>query len=244
MVRVTLGGPELAGLVVDQPAASVRLLLPAPGTEELVLPAWNGNEFLLADGTRPIIRTFTPRRLDPDRLELDLEMVIHDGGIAADWATESQSGAAAAVSGPGRGYVIDTDVPEYVLIGDETALPAISQLLERIPHSVPVSVHLEIAEPAARIPLPVHPLAVVEWHTLPPGRAAGESLVRATRRADIDPTAVLWCAGEAAAMHAIRKHVFEDLGIARSQATIRGYWKSGVRGGAIKRPRTPDAIGS
>ena len=32
MVRITLAGGELEGLLVEQPAASVRLLLPSPGT--------------------------------------------------------------------------------------------------------------------------------------------------------------------------------------------------------------------
>src|SRR5437867_2202517 len=64
MVRFTFAGPELEGLVVDQPASSVRLVVPWPG-EELVIPDWTGNEFLLPDGRRPALRTFTPRRVDP-----------------------------------------------------------------------------------------------------------------------------------------------------------------------------------
>src|SRR5262245_6121625 len=63
LLRITLTGPELEGLTVEQPAASVRLLLPSSTDGELVFPVWNGNEFLLADGRRPVIRTFTPRRV-------------------------------------------------------------------------------------------------------------------------------------------------------------------------------------
>src|SRR5207245_141301 len=84
LVRVTLTGPDLEGLTVEEPAASVRLLLPASDTERLVMPRWNGNEFLLPDGRRPTIRTFTPRRLDREVLELDIEAVIHGDGVASD----------------------------------------------------------------------------------------------------------------------------------------------------------------
>src|SRR5215510_5216199 len=77
LLRVTLAGPELEGLTVDQPAASVRLLLPSSADRELVMPTWNGNQFLLADGRRPVIRTFTPRRVDGEALELDLDVVVH-----------------------------------------------------------------------------------------------------------------------------------------------------------------------
>ena len=81
MVRVTLGGPELEGFVLDQPAASVRLLLP---TGDFVIPTWNGNEFLLPDGRRPALRTFTPRRFDAAVTELDVDVVLHGSGVASE----------------------------------------------------------------------------------------------------------------------------------------------------------------
>ena len=52
MRRVTLAGAELQGLVVEQPAASVRVLLPARGAA-LVIPAWTGNQFLLPMAAGP-----------------------------------------------------------------------------------------------------------------------------------------------------------------------------------------------
>ncbi|MDQ4071109.1 MAG: siderophore-interacting protein [Actinomycetota bacterium] len=39
MARLTVAGPELEGLAVEQPAASVRLLLPPPGAAALVMPS-------------------------------------------------------------------------------------------------------------------------------------------------------------------------------------------------------------
>ena len=72
LLRVTLAGEELDGFTVEEPAASVRLLLPVGG--ELVMPTWEGNEFLLPDGSRPVIRTLTPRYVR-DR-ELDVDIVL------------------------------------------------------------------------------------------------------------------------------------------------------------------------
>src|SRR5438105_5344289 len=96
MARLTLAGAALAGLIIDEPAASVRLLLPSAGSNELVIPTWNGNEFLLADGKRPSIRSVTPRRIDEELLELDLEIVLHGSGVASRWAQAAEPGAAAA----------------------------------------------------------------------------------------------------------------------------------------------------
>jgi len=230
MVRVTFTGPDLEGLTVEQPAASVRLLLPSPGAQELVIPSWNGNEFLLPDGRRPTIRTFTPRRVDPEALEL--EIVIHAGGVASEWAEAAEPGDPAAISGPGRGCAIDRDAPAFLLAGDETAIPASSQLLATLPAETPVQVHIEVAHPVAPLALPDHPRATVEWCDLPPGASPGDALVAAVRGADLAPGTRVWMAGEAAAVQRIRDHLFEDRGLPRAHASVRGYWKHGRSGDA------------
>jgi len=230
LVRVTLGGTDLEGLTVDQPAASVRLLLPSPGAADLVMPNWTGNEFLLPDGRRPTIRTFTPLHVDPMALELDVEIVVHGGGAASGWAQAAKAGDRAAVSGPGRGYEIDRDAPAFLLAGDETAIPAIGQLVGSLPRETPVHVHIEVAHPAGRVALPDHPLATVEWHDLPPDTPPGDALVAAVRGAELEAGARVWVAGEAAAVQRIRRHLFQDRGMPRAQATVRGYWKHGRSG--------------
>ena len=225
MRRFVLGGPELDGLEIDEPAASVRLLLPAEdGT--LVMPQWTGNQFELADGTRAPIRTFTPRHLDIDAGELTLDVVLHDHGAASDWSRRAQVGDEVAISGPGRGYDVDTSARSYLLAGDETAIPAISQLLETLPTTMPVQVLIEIEDPSARLDLPHHPGADVRWHELGLDEEPGAALVEAvTSLVEMPP--VVWVAGEAAAVQKIRKHLFDERGVSRSEATVRGYWKRG-----------------
>jgi NADPH-dependent ferric siderophore reductase len=227
LVRVNFAGPELEGLTVEQPAASVRLLLPSPGTPELVMPTWNGNEFLLPGGRRPTIRTFTPWRVDPDALELDLGIVVHGKGAASEWAEAAEPGEQGAISGPGRGYAVDRDAPAFLVAGAETAIPAITQLLDAVPADTPVQVHIEVGHPDARIALPEHPRATVEWHDLPAGVTPGELLIEAVHAADLGPGTKVWAAGEAAAVWRVRKHLFDDLGLPRAQAAVRGYWKHG-----------------
>jgi NADPH-dependent ferric siderophore reductase len=231
-MRIRLGGSALAGFALPEPAASVRLLLPSPGSNELVMPAWNGNEFLLADGTRPAIRTLTPRRFDDASLELDVEIVLHGTGIASEWAAHAQPADIVAISGPGRGYTIDASASAFVLAGDETAVPAIAQLLETISAGATIEVHIEIAATDARIALPEHRGATVVWHDATTGDPPGGALVNAIRSAVIPDGARVWAAGEAAAMQRIRRHLFDERGIARAHTTIRGYWKVG-RGGDV-----------
>ena len=230
MVRVTLGGPELEGFPVPDPAASVRLLLPPPGSDRLVMPEWNSNEFLLPGGDRAVIRTFTPRRVDPAAGEMDLDVVLHDGGVASRWVEGAEVGTEGAISGPGRGYEIDTAASDYVLGGDETAIPAITQLLESLPAEMTVFTHIEVARPDARIDLPDHPNATVRWHDQPDGAPPGGALVAAIEAAEMSSGTKIWAAGEAAAMQRLRRHLFESRGLDRGRANVRGYWKHGRAG--------------
>jgi NADPH-dependent ferric siderophore reductase len=230
LIRVTVGGPELDGLVIEQPAASVRLLLPAPGSSELVMPTWQGNEFRMPDSSRPTIRTLTPLRLDSTTQELDLEIVVQEGGAASAWAQAARPGDKAALSGPGRGYPIDAEATGFVLGGDESAIPAISQLLEVLPADKPVHVVIEVADPAARLELPKHPAATVDWYDLPAGAPPGDSLVAAITATDPAPGTRIWAAGEAAAMQRIRRHLLDERNLPRSETWIRGYWKAGRAG--------------
>ena len=230
MMRVTFTGAGLEGLVIGQPAASVRLLLPSSGSGELVMPRWRGNDYRLPDGQRATIRTFTPRRFDPDDLELDLDIVLHGGGVAPAWAQAVEPGDPGAISGPARGYTVDGEATEFVLAGDETAIPAISQLLDALPHTTPVDVHVEVAAPDARVDLTEHAATTVTWHELPADATPGDALVHAVRDADLVPDTRVWAAGEAAAVQRIRKHLFDERDLPRPHCTVRGYWKHGRAG--------------
>lgn len=225
MRRVVLGGPELEGLEIAEPAASVRVLLPPPDADTIVMPSWTGNQFELPDGRRAPIRTFTPRRMDTETLELTVDFVVHGSGAASDWVSGARRGYEIALSGPGRGYDLDPSAA-HLLAGDETAIPAISQLLEVLPEDVSVTVHVEVVDAAGRVDLPPHSGATISWHELSEVSQPGDALLEAIESTDHLPAAV-WVAGEAAGVQRIRKHLFDVRGLSRSRATVRGYWKMG-----------------
>jgi len=225
MRRMTFAGTDLEGMEIDQPAASVRLLLPSSGSSELVMPEWTGNEFLFQDGRRPLIRTFTPRNLRTDPPELDIDIVLHGLEGASGWAMRAEPGDPAAVSGPGRGYEFDPGAEPLLLLGDETAIPAIGQLAEKAPASIRVVAHIEVARPDARIVLP----GDLTWHDLGAGNPPGTELLDSLAGIHLGERARVWAAGEATAMQHLRKHLTER-GMDRSRTTVRGYWKAGRAG--------------
>src|SRR5690625_530546 len=203
LVRITLGGPALAGFEMPEPAGSVRLLLPESRSGEIELPEWNGNEFLHADGSRPVLRTLTPRRHRAAEDELDVDVVLHGDAPLSPWAASAEPGGPVAVSGPGRGFTIDPAVGSFLLIGDESAVPAIGQLLESIPAPTPVTVVVEIADASGRSRLPDRPGTTVSWLERSPDQVPGTAMEDAVRAASIEGDTHVWVAGEARAVQAI-----------------------------------------
>lgn len=67
--------------------------------------------------------------------------------------------------------------------------------------------------------------ASVEWCVLRDGAPPGTARSGYVSAARIEPGTRVWAAGEAAAMQRIRRHLFNDRGIDRSDTMTRGYWK-------------------
>ncbi len=229
LIRVTLTGDSLRSMEEPEPAASVRLLIPSTPHEALIIPEWSGNEFLLPSGDRPVIRTFTPVHLDRSEGSIDLEIVRHDGGAVSEWADAASVGDPAALSGPGRGYQVDAGAHRLLIFGDETAVPAVRQLLESIQHrdlQVGCTIHLESASPTTRSDLPDLPATDITWHDHDPELTPMSGVVATAESIKtVGPDTRVWAAGEAAAMQALRKHFQRVLEVPREHTTIRGYWK-------------------
>ena len=226
LARVSFTGDELSDLSFEEPAASVRLFLPFPGMDELPEIHWDGNRYRLADGTRPVIRTFTPLNHEPSG-SLDLEVVLHDAGATTQWLRTVSPGAVVAISEPGRGYTIDQQAESYALLGDESALPAIRQLIGRLEDTVAVQVAVELQHRAAALDLPDRSRFGTRWVVRDADELHGAALIRATRELEITENTRVWAAGEAGAMRALRRQLFDERGMDRSAATVRGYWKHG-----------------
>lgn len=202
------------------------MLVPTSGSDELVIPEWNGNEFLLPDGNRPALRTFTPLRLDNEAGRLDIEVVRHPGGAVSEWAERVGPGAPAAISGPGTGYEFPDRAERLIVLGDETAFPAVTQLIEMAPPGLALEIHVEAITADAELDVVIRDVDSIEWHITDTRAVVGGRLVDVTRSLDALPEGTyVWAAGEASAMHAIRTRLFDTLGVDRKRATVRGYWK-------------------
>lgn len=223
MRRISFGGDELAGFAWSGPAAHLKLLFPLPGETEVTAPT--------PDGPRPTtMRTYTPRRFDAATQTLEVDFVLHGEGPASSWAEQARIGQELILMGPAPGYRIDPDAPWYVLIGDDTALPAIETLLEAVPAGASVTAFIEVVAADEVRPLPGATKADLRW--LP----RGEDPLQAGTALQAALAAFRWPAGEgrvyigceAQAMRGLRNQVIEASGLARQRVTGRGYWQIGA----------------
>ena len=143
----------------------------------------------------------------------------------SDWVDQATAGSRVALSGPGRGYLVDPHAPAFLIAGDESALPAITTLIPELPRTASVHVVVEVVDPVARLELPTHPRLTEQWCTATAGAPSGEALQTALTAASIEPDTRVWVAGEAAAVHRIRKYLFDVRSVPREHAVVRGYWK-------------------
>ncbi|MEV7799596.1 siderophore-interacting protein [Microbacterium foliorum] len=112
----------------------------------------------------PTRRTYTVRAADAEQQRLVIDFVVHgDEGVAGPWARSAQVGDTLVVSGAGGGYLPAPEAPWHLLIGDHTALPAISSAVEAMDADAVGHVILTVADPADRL-LPEVPAGVtVRW---------------------------------------------------------------------------------
>ncbi|NWD26994.1 siderophore-interacting protein [Pseudomonas yamanorum] len=145
MRRITVGGPELTGFVSLGSDDHIKLLFPQNAAE---VAALESPTFSIKDAEDLAMRDYTPRRIDLANNELDIDFVLHGDGPASTWADQVQVGQRLYIGGP-RGSLIVPDIfDSYLLIGDETALPAIGRRLDELPAGRMVLAVVEIANAA------------------------------------------------------------------------------------------------
>jgi len=228
MLRVTLGGDELAGFTSGAPDDHVKLFFPLPGDNAPSLPDI-GAEGLIERGDAPVspMRDYTPRRHDAQRNELDIDFVLHGDGPASDWAAQAAPGQRIGVGGPRGSFVVAADFDTYVMVGDETALPAIGRWLEELPaHSRAIAI-IEIEDANERQALTSRATVELHWIERSGTREGnGDALERALRELPSPPgDSYYWIAAESRRARALRNHLIDERGIDKDWVKATGYWK-------------------
>lgn len=240
MVRVTFGGDDVKRLPARGFDQWFRMFLPrAEGETDFgVVPERFGAagylRYLTAkSGTRPPFRNYTVRELRADAGELDVDFVAHgDRGIAGPWAQRARAGERVAFIDQGRGFDPVEDADRILLVGDESALPAIAGILRDLPRDAAGLALIEIPDPADQQAVEAPAGFELRWlarrdsHDRP-----GTLALDAVRAYTPEHPATLhaYLAGEQALVAESRRHLVAAE-VPKARIAFTGYWKAGRAG--------------
>jgi NADPH-dependent ferric siderophore reductase len=228
MVRVVAGGEDLATFPdTAHTDRYVKILFPRPG---IAYPEPFDMDAIRAELPReqwPATRTYTVRAFDPAAGELTIDFVHHgDTGLAGPWAATARPGDVFRVLGPGGAYAPDPEADWHLMVGDESALPAIAAACERVPAGVPVLAVLEVADAGEQQKLTTSGALDARW--LHRDAAVPDQLVAAVRACAFPPGRVhAFVHGEAGIVRDVRRHLVGERGVARELLSVSGYWRRG-----------------
>ncbi len=207
----------------------VKVFFPIPGDRRPARPvsAPDGRAFF-PEG-RPVSRDFTPCRHDVAKNEIELEFVLHEGGTAGDWARQAKPGQMLGIAGPRGSKVIPTGFDWHVLIGDETALPAIGRRLEELPERVLAIAVIEVVDASEEVTFSAAGEPSVIWCHRRFSVRRGAALMRVLHRLVLpEGEGFVWAAGESSVIREVRRYLCAERGVAAKRINTAGYWKDGA----------------
>jgi NADPH-dependent ferric siderophore reductase len=206
--RLVLTAPELDGFTYR------------PGQDVMVLVG--------AEGTKPVRRRYTIRRLDPAQRRLTLDVVLHGDGPGERWVRSARPGDRIEGIGP-RGKISPApDADWHLFMGDEAAMPAILAMTESLPGDSEATIVLEVPDPADEQELLAPARTRLSWlHRL--GGQAGDPVALAAEATEVElppGNGHAYLLGEARVVLRLRE-ILSSRGLAEDQMSPKAYWGRG-----------------
>ena len=204
-VSVTFHAESLAGFRSDSFDDHVKFMIDGASVDE------------------PVRRDYTPRRFDAARRELTIEFALHGDGPAANWARQAKVGQRAIIGGPRGSMIIPMDYDWHLLVGDDSALPAISRRLEELPAGSRAIVIAQANDASGQRELASAAAVDAKWVD------SGDAMVQALRDLKLPGgEGYAWCAGEAAVMAQLRNVLLAEKQHPKEAMKVAVYWKPGA----------------
>ncbi len=228
--RIVLTGDDLARF--SEGGLHVRLLLPSKGHPQRWPVTGDDGRPFWPDRDPPPARIYTLRRIDVAAGRVEIDILLHqsqgDPAPGSDFAARAAVGDVIGMTGPGGGTL--PDAPDYLLLADETALPAVARMLREMPGDRRVRAIIEIEDDGDRQALPTEADAEITWLSRRSGCGL-EATVLAVTADSLAPETVVWGGMEHATSRFVRGRALASWGIPRDRLRLASYWRRGGVGG-------------
>nr|WP_295865176.1 siderophore-interacting protein [uncultured Chitinophaga sp.] len=232
-IRITLTGDEVPLFANTTPGTNNKIFIPPAGMNKVHFPGFDDEKrqwIHAPEDVRPVVRTYTHRGMDAASKEMYIDFVVHgDNGPASAWAMHCQPGDVLGVAMHDMTKELFPAADWYFLIGDATAIPVLSAILESLP-----------AHAKGRALIEVHSEADAQVITAPPGVSidwlfndnpeAGSLLACTARREQLPAPGVskfAYVAAEFSTVKALREYFRKDLRWTNDELDAFAYWKAG-----------------
>ena len=209
MQRITFQSPDLSDFISGAPDDHLKLFLPGDGEPER--------------------RGYTPRRYDRANGRLTLDFAIHEAGPATRWALEAKVGDSLQIGGPRGSLVVDWTFDWWLLVGDETALPAIGRRIEEAPAQTRVISVVAVPSPEDEQRFESQADHAGIWVHRPIEQAADpQHFLDALANIDLPRgEGFIWIAAEAQVARAVKAWARDTVGHPKEWMRASGYWARG-----------------
>jgi len=229
---------SVGGLVDgDVDETPLALTVPVAVVIGLSLLGRTRSPFATPKSRRPWVRAYTLRKARPDVGEVDIDFVIHGDekgsiGPAARFALDARPGDRVGFLDQGVGFTPDHPHDWTLLIGDETALPAIAGICRSLPETARGVAIIEIptAEDQQELAAPagMHVTWIPRDGSPHQHGRSGELALRALTAATLPDGAVhAHAIGESALATGARRHLVQERGVSKRHVDFVGYWRHG-----------------
>lgn len=231
-IRVYLTGDDVQRFANTTVGVNNKILVPPEGVNEIFFPTfdyekkeWNHPE----PQVRPFVRTYTHRGIDTQRNELWIDFVAHgDEGPASAWALKAAEGDRLGVLMKDGKSELYAPAQSYLLVGDATALPVLSAILEDLPETATGTCIIEVPEEADIQQLHTRAGITFKWLTNAHPEK-GSRLANAVKELKLPETdRFAYVAAEFSSVKEIRNYLRKEKGWNREELYAYSYWKAGV----------------
>jgi NADPH-dependent ferric siderophore reductase len=220
-LRVTLAGDQMSGFVSQGFDDHVKLIIPAEGQSFDTLPELGPHGPVFDPGQSiPVMRDYTPHTFDSIGGTLQLDFALHDAGPATAWALRAKPGDRVIVGGPRGSFIVGTGFDWHLLVGDETALPAIRRRLAELPASTRALAFIEVD--GAEDEQQLNTAALVRIHWVHRGRQTLQEAVESN--VFPDGACYAWIACESSDAKALRQYLIKR-GVDSKTIKASAYWR-------------------
>lgn len=222
--RLTFAGARLAAFPEKCSAAHIKLFFPKTPDAIPELPHRDAEGRKVWPAERPITRTYSVRSFDAATQRLSVDFVLHHvPGPASDWARHARPGQRIGIAGPALPEVLERTPDWNLFVGDLSALPMISALVESLPAEAVAEVLLEL--PTHR---PVRFDAACRLTVTQRLGDRGASLLAMVQQVRWPPSnqpCRVCVAGESSVTVSIRKHLERSVALPKACMYTVPYWK-------------------